>query len=91
MQTFTTNFLVRKFSVKEVSADYLANRPKICGNCPFDEDFLTRKLGKKNCILRCDSTNLFLTNVLIADEYSGPFQTSERKLFLQKSSTTTSC
>ena len=56
MQTFTTNLLVRKFSVKEVSADYLANRPKICGNCPFDEDFLTRKLGKKNCILRCDST-----------------------------------
>ena len=32
MQTFTTNLLVRKFPVKEVSADYLANRPKICGN-----------------------------------------------------------
>ena len=56
MQTFTTNLLVRKFSVKEVSADCLANPPKICGNCPFDEDFLTRKLVKKNCILRCDST-----------------------------------
>ena len=46
MQTFTTNLLVRKFSVKQVSADYLASRPKICGNSPFD----------KNCILRCDST-----------------------------------
>ena len=56
MQTFTTNLLVKKFSVKEISVDYLANRPKICGNCPFDEDFRTRKLGKKNCILCCDST-----------------------------------
>ena len=56
MQTFTTNLLIRTFSGKEVSAYYLANRPKICGNCPFDEDFLIRKLGKKNCILRCDST-----------------------------------
>ena len=55
MQIFTTNLLVRKFSVKEVFPDYLASRPKICGNCPFNEDFLTRKLGKKNCILRCDS------------------------------------
>ena len=55
MQIFTTNLLVRKFSVKKVSPDYLASRPKICGNCPFDEDFLTRQLGKKNCILRCDS------------------------------------
>ena len=55
MQTFTTNLLVRKFSVKEVSADCLAHLRKICGNCPFDEDFLTRKLGKKNCIFRCDS------------------------------------
>ena len=55
MQTFSTNLLVRKFSVNEVS-DYLANRPKICGNCPFDEDFLSRKLAEKNCILRCDST-----------------------------------
>ena len=56
MQTFTTNLLARKFCVKEVSADYLASRPKICRNCSFDEDFLPRKLGKKNCILRCDST-----------------------------------
>ena len=56
MQTFTTNLLVKKFSVKEISVDYLANRPKICGNCPFDEDFRTRKLGKTNCILCCDST-----------------------------------
>ena len=56
MQTFTTTLLVRTFSMKEVSADYLASRPKICGNCSFDEDFLARKLGKKNCILRCDST-----------------------------------
>ena len=57
MQTFSSNLLVRKFSVNEVSTDYLANRPKICGNCPFDEDdFLTRKLGETNCILRCDST-----------------------------------
>ena len=57
MQTFSSNLLVRKFSVNEVSTDYLANRPKICGNCPFDEDdFLTRKLGETNCIVRCDST-----------------------------------
>ena len=56
MQTFTTDLLVRQFSVKEVSADYLANRPKICENCPFDQDFLTRKSGKKNFISRCDST-----------------------------------
>ena len=56
MPTFSTNLLVRKFSVNEESADYLANRPKICGNSPFDEDFLTRKLGEKNCILRYDST-----------------------------------
>ena len=55
MQTFATNLLVTKFPVKEVSADYLASHPKICGNCPFDEDFLTRKLGKKNCILRSNS------------------------------------
>ena len=55
MKTFTINLLVRKFSVKEVSSNYLASRPKICGNCPFDEDLLTRKLGKKNCILHCDS------------------------------------
>ena len=54
MQTFSTNLLVRKFSVKEVSAGYLASRPKFCGNCPFNEDFLTRKFGKKNCILPCD-------------------------------------
>ena len=55
MQIFTTNLLVRKFSVKEVFPDHLASRPKFCGNCPFDEYFLTRKLGKKNCVLRCDS------------------------------------
>ena len=30
------------------------------------------------------ATNLFLTNVLIAGEYSGPFQTSKRKLFFAK-------
>ena len=55
MKTFRTNLLIRKFSMKEVSADYLASRPKICGNCPFDEDFLTRKLGKKYFILHRDS------------------------------------
>ena len=32
MRTFSTNLLVRKFSVKEVSTDYLANHLKICGN-----------------------------------------------------------
>ena len=56
MQTFSTNLLARNFSLNEISADYLANRPKICGNYPFDKDFLTRNLGEKNFILRCDST-----------------------------------
>ena len=50
MRTFSTNLLIRKFFVNEVSEDYLANL------LPFDEDFVTRKLGEKNCILRYDST-----------------------------------
>ena len=35
--------------------------------------------------------SLFLTNVLIADVHSGPFQTSTMELLLQKSSMTTTC
>ena len=90
MQTFTTNLLIRTFSGKEVSAYYLANRPKICGNRLTKISSLENQV-KRIVFYAVIARNLFLTNVPIADEYSGPFQTSNRKLFLQKSSTTTSC
>ena len=29
-----------------VSAEFRVNRPKLCGNCAFSQNFHTRKLGK---------------------------------------------
>ena len=48
IQTFPPNFLVR---ILTVFADFWANYPKICRNCQFKENLLTRKLGRKAYIL----------------------------------------
>ena len=40
----------RKHKLK-FSPDIRANRPKICENCSFMENFLTKKLCEKPCIL----------------------------------------
>lgn len=40
------------FLKRTVSVDFRANRPNICRNCPFTENFLTKKSGGKAYILR---------------------------------------
>ena len=40
------------FCKQTVSAELWANFRKICGNCPFMEYFLTRKLCESTCILQ---------------------------------------
>ena len=37
---------------KDFSCDQIVNCPKICRNYPFTENFPTRKLDGKSCILR---------------------------------------
>ena len=56
IQSFSPNFLTRK---QTVSADFRANRPNIYRNCPFAENFLTRKLGGKTYSLCRDTTKIY--------------------------------
>ena len=50
IQYFSSNFLMRKFSVNG-QFPQVFHSPKIYRNCRFTENFLTRKLGEKYCIL----------------------------------------
>ena len=44
--------ILEMFCKQTVSAELWANFRKICGNCPFMEYFLTRKLCENTCILQ---------------------------------------
>ena len=51
------------FTKRTVSAEFWANYRKICGNCPFTENLLTRKLGRKAYLLHGEITYIcFETN-----------------------------
>ena len=40
-----------------VSAKFRANRPKLCGNCAFPQNFLTRKLGEITVFYAVEGNN----------------------------------
>ena len=55
------NFLVWKFCGKEhFPHSFGRNRPKLCGNCSFPQNFDTRKLGETALFLAVNLCLIFL-------------------------------